>query len=198
MEDLTVNNSSSRAFVLNAWKCFKHGHERGPFLVLYTQSKHSNSKDDIWRLVMLNPHALSFKPGNTTVSRNISDVIQGEHSGIRDGRSPRRILLVCYQVSFAIKMRDFYSNVIVPQFGYLNYCDGYCRFPIQNHLTPTTHAVIWALWWKRNNPNSYTPKKPVCVPTKLGTQTVIVSDPKTGQPVQKEWLGFSAQECGCR
>lgn len=197
MEYQSKHNSST-AYVLNAWRYFKHGHEHGPFLVLYTQFKHPNSREDIWKFVMLNPLALSSKSENTTNARDSSDVMQGEIPGTSDGRTPRNPILICYQVSFAIKMRDFYSNVIVPHNGFLNYCDGYCHYPIQNHLTPTIHAVIWAMWWKRNSANAYTPKKPLCVPTKLASQSVILRDPETGQPIQKEWPKFSAKECGCR
>ena len=192
-------NSNDTASMLNFWRWFKHGYEHGPFLVLYTQSKKLQSKDDIWKLVTVNPHALYPSAVDTTESRNSSDIAQNRKlPGKGDGRSPRNPTLICYQVSFAIKMRDFYSNMILPNIGFLNYCDGYCHFPIQNHLTPTIHAVIWALWWKKNSANSYPPKKPLCVPTKLDSLTVIVSDPETGQPIQKEWLEFSAKECGCR
>ena len=192
-------NSSTASYALNAWRCFKHGHERGPFLVLYTQSKHPYSRDDIWKLVMLSPFVLSSKPGNAAKARNISEVAPSrELSGTSDGRSAHHPTLTCYQVSFAIKMREFFSNVIVPRNGFLNYCDGYCHFPIQNHLTPTTHAIVWALWWKAYGANSYTPRKPLCVPTKLASIGVILHDPDTGHTVQKEWPDFSAEECGCR
>ena len=184
--------------MLNAWRWFKHGYEYGPFLVLYTQSKNPQSKYDIWKLVTINPHVLYPRQLNTTQARNSSDIKLLKPPGKGDGRSPRNPTLICYQVSFAVKMRDFYGNVILPKIGFLNYCDGYCHFPIQNHLTPTTHAIIWALWWKMNSANSYTPKKPLCVPTKLDSLTVILSDPETGQPIQKEWPEFSAIECGCR
>lgn len=151
-------------------------------------------------MITLNWIALSSKPDNTTPGYTTMGKITqtDERAGKSDGRAPRHPSLTCYQVPFAVKMRDFYSNIIMPQNGYINYCDGYCYFPIQNHLTPTTHAVIWALWWKRYDPTTYTPKRPLCAPTKLGAQTVILSDPETGQPVQKEWQDFSAKECGCR
>ena len=187
-----AQHNSSRASLLHVWRSIKHGHLHGPFLVLYTHSKHANTKDDIWKLVTLNPHGLSPIPDNTTVRKKNTDVTQS------DGRAPRHPSLTCYQVSFAIKMNNFYSNIMVPQIGYINYCDGYCYFPIQNHLTPTTHAIIWAIWWKRHSSDTYTPKRPLCIPSKLGTVTVILSDPETGQPVQKEWQEFSAEECGCR
>lgn len=187
----------TRASVLHAWRCIKHGHMHGPFLVLYTQSRHTNNQDDIWKFVKLNWLALSSKPDSTTVG-NKKDITPKRLPGENDGRSPRHPSLTCYQVSFAIRMQDFYSNIIMPQIGHINYCDGYCYFPIQNHLTPTTHAVIWALWWKRHSPDTYTPRRPQCVPSKLGNLTVILSDPETGHPVQKEWKDFSATECGCR
>ena len=187
-----ARHNSTKASVLHVWRSIKHGHLHGPFLVLYTHSKHVNAKDDIWKLVILNPHALTPIPDNTTLGKENKDITRS------DGRAPRHPSLTCYQVSFAIKMKDFYSNIIMPPIGYVNYCDGYCYFPIQNHLTPTTHAIIWALWWKRHSSDTYTPKRPLCIPSKLGTVTVILSDPETGQPVQKEWQEFSAEECGCR
>lgn len=191
-------NSSTAAYMLDIGRCLKHGHEHGPFLVLYTQSKYPPSRDDIWKLVTVNQLALHHMPDNTTESSHNSGIIIQSHTIPRqeDGRSPRNPSMICYQVSFAIKMSDFYSNVIMPKIGFLNYCDGYCHFPIPDHLTPTTHAIIWALWWQKYSARP--PKKPLCVPTELDSLTVIVSDPETGHVVQKEWLEFSAKNCGCR
>lgn len=188
-----AHGNGTRPSALHVWRCIKHGHTHGPFLVLYTQSKQANYKDDIWKMVTLNWLALH----NTTSQKNKNST-QKHLPGEGVGRVPRHPSLTCYKVSFAIKMKDLYSNMIMPQIGYVNYCDGYCYFPIQNHLTPTTHAIIWALWWKRHNPDTDTPKRPHCVPSKLGSLVVILSDPETGQPVQKEWQDFSAKECGCR
>ena len=61
----------------------------------------------------LNPHALTPTPDNATVGKDNKDITQS------DGRAPRHPSLTCYQVSFAIKMKDFYSNIIMPQIGYI-------------------------------------------------------------------------------
>jgi len=134
-----AGHNSTKASVLHVWRSIKHGHLHGPFLVLYTQPKLTNTKDDIWKPVTLNPHALTPTPDNVNVGKESKDITQN------DGRTPRHPSLTCYQVSFATKMKYFYCNIIMPQIGYVNYCDCYCYFPIQNHLTPTTHAIIWAL-----------------------------------------------------
>lgn len=149
-------------------------------------------------MLTINWLALSSMLDNTTVGKYSSDASYAELPGKSDGRSPRNPSLTCYKVSFAITMQHYYSNIVIPQNAYINYCDGYCYFPIQNHLTPTAHAITWALLWKRQNPKTLTPKRPMCVPSKLGALTVILSDPETGHTVQKEWPDFSATECGCR
>lgn len=171
---------------------------QGPFLVLYTQSKLGQKNDDIWRLLTINWLALSPVLNSSTAQNDYSNSSYTQLSGINTGRSPRNPSLTCHKVSFAMRMQDIYRNIVVPQTADINYCNGYCYFPIQNHLTPTMHAITWALIWKRQNPITITPKRPMCVPSKLIAQTVIQSDPETGQPVQKQWLNFSATECGCR
>ncbi|PFX14351.1 Growth/differentiation factor 2 [Stylophora pistillata] len=183
---------------LSVWRYLEHGHMQGPFLVLYTQSKQGQKNDDIWRLLTINWLALSPVLNSSTAQNDYSNSSYTQLSGKNTGRSPRNPSLTCHKVSFAMRMQDIYQNIVVPQTADINYCDGYCYFPIQNHLTPTMHAITWALIWKRQNPITITPKRPMCVPSKLIAQTVIQSDPETGQPVQKQWLNFSAPECGCR
>lgn len=175
-----------------------HGHLHGPFLVLYTQSKQGQNNNDIWKLLTINWLALSPVLNSTTAQKGYGNGSYTQLSGKNTRRSPRNPSLTCYKVSFSVRMQDIYQNIVIPKTAYINYCDGYCYFPIQNHLTPTMHAITWALIWKRQNPTTITPRRPMCVPSKLSAQTVIQSDPETGQPVQKQWLNFSASECGCR
>lgn len=74
------------------------------------------------------------------------------------------------------------------------YCHGVCMFPLADHMNASNHAVIQTLM---HNVHPDTVPKPCCVPTKLGTQTLLYLD-DDDKLVVKTYYDMIVEECGCR
>ncbi|MFH4977346.1 hypothetical protein AB6A40_004055 [Gnathostoma spinigerum] len=74
------------------------------------------------------------------------------------------------------------------------YCDGYCSFPLNNHMNATNHAIVQTLV-HLIDPTRTTEAK--CAPSALRSMKILFID-NARNVVLKRYHNMRVQECGCQ
>lgn len=100
-----------------------------------------------------------------------------------------------------------YDDWVIAPLGYEAYqCIGKCYFPIADHLSPTTHAVVQTLVHSflqqsgQNAENSDSNKvgRACCVPIRLEPTSLLYLDSKYKLIYEYKYKDMVVAECGCR
>ena len=74
-------------------------------------------------------------------------------------------------------------------------CSGRCYFPLNDHLTPTKHAIIQTLL------HTHAPQaaaRACCVPTALDPISILYIDEQGVVTFKYKYDGMVVRKCGCR
>uniref|UniRef100_A0A914VTS6 TGF-beta family profile domain-containing protein n=1 Tax=Plectus sambesii TaxID=2011161 RepID=A0A914VTS6_9BILA len=84
--------------------------------------------------------------------------------------------------------------VIAPEGYAAYYCDGYCSFPLNNHMNATNHAIVQTLVHLMDP--SRTPE-PKCAPTELKQMKILFID-NSKNVVLRMYKDMQVRACGCQ
>lgn len=175
-----------------------------PLLLVYSNddSKHSEHVDERHELISheLSSHSVS---GSKTKGKynKPSDMYLENASEPKLSRRKRskgfHRSSVCRRRPMFVNFEDinWHTWIIAPR-GYQAYqCVGKCYFPVNEHLSPSKHAIIQSML------HSHYPKKAVracCVPTKLEPISILYVDEQGVITYKYKYDGMVVAECGCR
>uniref|UniRef100_F1L7E3 TGF-beta family profile domain-containing protein n=1 Tax=Ascaris suum TaxID=6253 RepID=F1L7E3_ASCSU len=84
--------------------------------------------------------------------------------------------------------------VIAPDGYHAYYCDGYCSFPLNNHMNATNHAIVQTLVHLIDPTRTSEAK---CAPSALRSMKILFID-NAQNVVLKRYQDMQVRECGCQ
>ncbi|VDK47567.1 unnamed protein product [Anisakis simplex] len=84
--------------------------------------------------------------------------------------------------------------VIAPDGYHAYYCDGYCSFPLNNHMNATNHAIVQTLVHLIDPTRTSEAK---CAPSALRSMKILFID-NSQNVVLKRYQDMQVRECGCQ
>lgn len=176
-----------------------------PLLLVYSNddSKHSEHVDERHELISheFSSHSFSEEVKSNRKQSKPSDIYLDNVSEPKLSRQKRSKAFhrssVCRRRPMFVNFEDinWHTWIIAPR-GYQAYqCVGKCYFPVNEHLSPSKHAIIQSMI------HAHYPKKAVracCVPTKLDPISILYIDEQGVITYKYKYDGMVVAECGCR
>ena len=115
----------------------------------------------------------------------------------RETRRRKRRKQLCARKKLYVDFKALgWSNWIIAPTGYEAYfCQGYCKFPIPNHLKPTNHALVQTTVNLMDKRRRVPPA--CCVPHRLSALGMLFID-KGDSVVYKKYDNMVVESCGCK
>ncbi|XP_045212946.1 bone morphogenetic protein 10-like [Mercenaria mercenaria] len=173
-----------------------------PILVVYSNDNSIVHEHNIERHELL-LHELGSSASSKTSTHtggDLSSMYNYNGQGVGHSRSKRSkgsAKPVCRRRPLFVNFEDigWHTWIIAPR-GFQAYqCAGKCTFPLNDHLSPSKHAIIQTLL------HTIHPKRAArscCVPTKLDPISILYIDEQGVVTYKYRYDGMVVAECGCQ